>query len=160
MSAIKNTAARAIADVTMGMLLATIDIKASPERVFRAVTSEELTRWWGSDDLYRTTRWSGDVRVGGSWRTEGVGKDGTPFSVQGEFLEVDPPRKLVQTWRYDWDPKGSVTTITWRFEAIDGGTRVIVRHEGFGDAHEACADHAQGWERVLEWLSNNFGGAQ
>jgi uncharacterized protein YndB with AHSA1/START domain len=156
MSTLEHTTARAVADVTRGMLLATIDILATPERVFRAVTSEELTRWWGSEDTYRTTQWSGDVRVGGTWRTEGVGRDGKPFSVHGEFLEVEPPRKLVQTWRYDWDPGDSVTTITWRFEPIAGGTRVVVRHEGFGDAHDACQNHADGWERVLGWLSANF----
>ena len=38
----------------------------------------------------------------------------------------------------------------------DGGTRVTVRHEGFGDAHAACAEHALGWEKVLGWLSLNF----
>lgn len=150
-----NETARAIADVTQGMLLATIDIKAPPERVFRAVTTEELTRWWGSEDLYRTTKYRGDVRVGGTWRTDGISKDGKEFSVEGEFLEVDPPRKMVQTWKYDWDTSGSVTTITWRFEPIEGGTRVIVRHEGFGDLHDACAGHANGWERVLTWLSQN-----
>lgn len=156
MSTLKQPTARAIADVTQGMLLATIDIVATPERVFRAVTSEELTRWWGSEDTYRTTKWSGDVRVGGTWRTEGIGRDGKPFSVHGEFIDVDPPRKLVQTWRYDWDTGDSVTTITWRFEPIEGGTRVIVRHEGFGNAQAACQNHAEGWERVLSWLSGNF----
>jgi uncharacterized protein YndB with AHSA1/START domain len=157
MSGMKTSAARAIADVTRGMLLATIDIAAPPERVFRAVTSEELTRWWGSEDTYRTTRWSGDVRKGGAWRTEGVGRDGKPFAVHGEFLEVDPPRTLVQTWNYDWDTNASTTTITWRFETIPGGTRVVVRHEGFGDAHGACENHANGWERVLGWLGGYTG---
>jgi uncharacterized protein YndB with AHSA1/START domain len=158
MNASKYAAARAIADVNRGMLLATVDIAAPPERVFRAVTSEELTRWWGDADTYRTTRWTGDVRAGGSWRTEGVGRDGKAFAVHGEFLEVDPPRKLVQTWNYDWDANASTTTITWRFEAIPGGTRVIVRHEGFADASDACASHADGWERVLGWLSGYTGG--
>ena len=155
MTARMNETARAIADVSQGMLLATIDIKAAPERVFRAVTTDELTRWWGSDDLYRTTKYTGDVRVGGKWRTDGISKEGQEFSVEGEFLEVDPPRKLVQTWKYDWDPAGSVTTITWRFDAVEGGTRVTVRHEGFGSAHDACASHANGWERVLTWLSQS-----
>lgn len=151
-----KSAAKAVADVTNGMLLATIEIAVPPERVFRAVTSEELVRWWGSADTYRTTKWTGDVRVGGAWRTEGISKDGKPFSVHGEFLEVDPPRRLVQTWRYDWDTGNSVTTITWRFEPTPAGTRVVVRHEGFGDAHAACESHASGWERVLTWLSGNF----
>jgi uncharacterized protein YndB with AHSA1/START domain len=149
----KRGAARAIADVGAGMLLATVDIAAPAERVFRALTSAELLEWWGSADTYRTTRWSGDVRVGGAWSTDGIGADGTPFSVGGEFVEIDPPRKLVQTWRPSWD--GSlVTTITYRLQTLaDGGTRVTVRHEGFGDRAQSCESHAEGWVRVLGWLS-------
>ena len=154
-----HSAAKAVPDVERGMLLATIEIAAPPERVFRAVTSEELVRWWGSADTYRTARWTGDVRVGGAWRADYIPPDGKPFSTQGEFLELVPPHLLVQTWRYvdaDWDTSGTVTTITWRFEPTETGTRVVVRHEGFGAAHAACESHAVGWERVLGWLYDQF----
>lgn len=157
MNALKNSTARAIADVARGMLLATIDIAVPPERVFRAITTAELANWWGAPDLYHVTQFTGDVRVGGAWRSDGVDKDGKPFSVEGEYLEVEPPNTLVQTWRYDWDPTKTVTTITWRLNAIPGGTRVVIRHEGFGDAQDACVGHANGWERVLSWLSQHFG---
>jgi uncharacterized protein YndB with AHSA1/START domain len=152
MNVLRNSVARAIADVKRGMLLATIDIAAPPERVFRAVTSEELTRWWG----FRVTRYGGDIRVGGAWRTEGVGANGKPFVVRGEFLEVERPHKLMQTCRH-WEPRGMVTTLTWHLENITGGTRVIVHHEGFGDAQESCADHADGWEHILNQLSGHVG---
>ena len=157
MTASRYGAARAVADVAQGMLLATIDIAVPAERVFRAIASEEVALWWGSPDLYRVTKWTGDLRVGGTWRSEGVDKDGKPFEVHGEFREVEPPHKLVQTWQYDWDTTHSITTITWRLTSIEGGTRVVIRHEGFGEAHEACASHANGWERVLGWLSLHFG---
>jgi uncharacterized protein YndB with AHSA1/START domain len=143
--------ARAIADLSEGVILATVDIAAPPERVFRAVSSEELTSWWGSAETYRTTKWTGDLRVGGAWRTEGISADGKPFAVGGEFLEIDPPRKLVHTWRPDWDG-GDATTVTYNLEPIAGGTRVTVRHEGFAGRPQSCAGHADGWERVLGWL--------
>lgn len=143
--------ARAVADVAAGMLLATVEIKATPERVFRALASEDIAKWWGSPELYRVTEWSGDVRVGGQWRSRGVDRDGKPFEVSGEYVEVDPPKKLVQTWQPKW-VDGSVTQVTYRLEAIAGGTRVTVRHEGFGDAADACHGHAAGWERVFTWL--------
>ena len=142
--------ARAVADVSNGILLASVEIAASPERVFRALTSDDITRWWGSDDTYRTTNWTGDVRVGGAWVAEGIGRDG-PFSVHGEFLEVEPFHKIVQTWRAAWDGD-HLTTITYRIEPITGGTRVTVRHEGFADRIESCRGHGDGWERVLAWL--------
>lgn len=108
---IKNSA-RAIADAGSGMILATVEIAASPERVFHALTTpDEIVHWWGSDDAYRTTGFTADVRVGGCWHAEGRRADGQPFAMDGEFLEVDFPRKLVQSWKADWH-EGPVTTVT------------------------------------------------
>jgi len=153
MSNSKKSAARAVADVTAGMILATVEIEAPPERVFHALTaSEDIVKWWGSEDAYRTTEWTADVRPGGRWRAGGVSADGSRFSVGGEFLEVDAPHKLVQTWVADWDG-GNTTTITYRIEAIDGGTRITLRHDGFAGRAESCRGHSEGWERVLGWLT-------
>jgi uncharacterized protein YndB with AHSA1/START domain len=150
-----NQTARAIADLTKGTLLATIDIAVPPERVFRALTTEEITRWWGSPGLYHTSEWTADLRVGGRWRAGGRADDGSTFSVEGEYLELDPPRKIVQTWKPDWET-GPATTICYMLEVIDGGTRVTVRHDGFGDRVDSCRGHAQGWERVFTWLQAHF----
>jgi uncharacterized protein YndB with AHSA1/START domain len=150
-TAMKSRTARAVADVTGGLILASVDIAAPIERVFRAISTDEITKWWGSPELYRTTEYTADLRPGGRWRAVGVGADGHSFSVEGEFREVEPPRKIVQTWCPAWDG-GHVTTITYRLEPVEGGTRVTVRHEGFGDRIESCHSHEQGWERVLGWL--------
>jgi uncharacterized protein YndB with AHSA1/START domain len=147
--------ARAVADLGAGNVLATVEIAASPERVFEALTTSELVKWWGSDDTYRTTQWTADLRVGGHWRVDGRGADGSPFSVEGDYLEIDPPRKLVQTWTAAWDG-GNTTTITYRLEPIEGGTRVTLRHEGFAGRTQSCDGHAKGWERVLGWLVSHF----
>ena len=146
--------ARAVADVTSGILLASVEIAASPERVFAALSSQEITKWWGSGETYRTTKWTGHVRVGGEWIAEGIGANG-PFSVRGEYLVVDPPLRLVQTWRAAWD-SDHTTTITYRLEPIAGGTRLTLRHEGFEDRVDACRGHSDGWERVLTWLQQHF----
>jgi uncharacterized protein YndB with AHSA1/START domain/uncharacterized protein YciI len=152
----RKSAARAVADLTAGNVLATVEIAAPPERVFEALTSsEELVKWWGSDDTYRTHKWTADLRAGGHWRAEGRGADGSPFSVEGDFLEIDPPRKLVQTWTAPWDG-GNTTTITYRLEPIEGGTRVTLRHEGFVGRPQSCEGHSEGWERVLGWLGSHF----
>lgn len=144
--------ARAIADLTGGTVLASVDIAAAPERIFRALASEEITRWWGAEGHYRTTGWSGDVRPGGHFRSVGRGSDGSDFSVEGEFLEVSPPTRLVHTWRPDWDG-GSVTTVTFTLALLPGGlTRVTVRHEGFANP-ASCQGHSDGWERVFGWLA-------
>jgi len=143
--------ARAVADLTEGTIVATVEIEAPPERVFRALTTDEIKQWWGSPELYRVTAWTGDPRAGGQWRSVGLGADGAEFSVEGEFVEVVPPRKLVQTWKAPWDGN-NVTRITMRLEPIAGGTRLTLWHSGFSGRPESCGNHTRGWERVLDWL--------
>lgn len=151
-----TNSARAIADAGSGIILATVEIVAPPERVFRALTTpDEIVRWWGSDEAYRMTGWTADLRVGGRWRAEGRGADGQPFAVEGEFLEVDPPHKLVQTWKPGW-LEGQIKTLAYRLEATAEGTRLIVRHEGFARHPEACWSHGDGWLLVLGWLERHI----
>jgi len=148
-------AARAVADVTAGVVLASVEIAVPPERVFQALTTDEITQWWGSAELYRTTQYTADLRPGGKWRTDGIGADGSAFFVEGEFREIDPPRRLVQTWKAAWDGNNE-TLITYSLEPTEGGTRVTVRHEGFADRRDSCRGHGAGWERVLDWLGTHF----
>jgi uncharacterized protein YndB with AHSA1/START domain len=97
MSTINITAARAVADAAEGQLLACVEIEAEPERVFRALTSGEITAWWVRPGVFDTREWSGDVRMGGRWRAAGVSR-GQPYVQEGEFLKIEPPHKLIHTW--------------------------------------------------------------
>jgi uncharacterized protein YndB with AHSA1/START domain len=76
-----------------------IFIAAPPDRVFQAITDpSQLSRWWGQAGVYRITERTADVRPGGKWSSVGVEENGNTFRVEGEYLEVDPPRRLVHTW--------------------------------------------------------------
>src|SRR5215831_11600184 len=155
MTTASTKTARAVADLTEGVILASVEVAAGAERVFRALTDpKELARWWGSSEAYRADEWTADFRVGGRWRARGRNVDGRSFRVEGEFLEIDPPRKVVQSWKPDWDG-GNVTTVTFRLDPIAGGTRVTVKHTGFGERREACKGHSEGWEKVLAWLQKH-----
>lgn len=156
MTAVINPIPRSVADLTTGTIVASVEIAVAPERVFKALTdSTEIVQWWGSADTYRTEAFSADLRVGGRWQARGRAVDGKPYQVEGEILELDPPRRLVQTWIPDWAP-GLKTTLTYRLEAIAGGTRLTVRHEGFGAHRETFEGHTIGWERVLGFLKNHL----
>ncbi len=151
MSKTQNDAARSVADVSEGLVLATVDIAAPIGRVFRALTSpDELPKWWGSADMYQTTKCEADFREGGAWRSEGRGMEGGTFQVGGVYTRIEPPHRLDMTWKPDWETFES--QVSYSLQAVDGGTRVTVRHSGFGDHAQACANHAFGWERVLGWL--------
>jgi uncharacterized protein YndB with AHSA1/START domain len=155
---VPKRAARAIADVSTGTILATVDIDAPPENVFRALTAD-VSQWWGSPETYQVTSYEADVRVGGTWTSKGKGADGKEFSVTGEFVAIDAPHLLVQTWKAVWDG-GNTTTIRYQLDPIPTGTRVTLRHDGFGDRAQSCAGHAEGWERVLGWLGTHLAAAQ
>ena len=143
---------RALANVDGGVVKAEIELAAPPERVFRSLTdASELVAWWGADEMYRTKDWVIDLRPGGKWSTRAVNADGTESTVDGEYLEVDPPRRLVYTWRPSWDDY-AVTTIEYELRPIASGTRLLVTHSGFGDRGTAAAGTGEGWKRVLEWL--------
>ena len=144
--------AHAVADAEQGLVLATVDIAAPPERVFEAlVRSEDVLRWWGHGGAYRTTEWEADVRPGGKWRAGGHMPDGRAYKVEGEFTEVAPPHRLGFTWKPDWDAPNE-TRVTYRLEPLETGTRVTLRHEGFADRAAVCRSHGIGWQRVLGWL--------
>jgi len=146
-------------------VLAEIFIAAPPERVFEAITDpNQLAKWWGASGLYRLTETAADVRPGGKWHSVGLGDDGTPFRVEGEYLEVDPPRRLVHTWTASY--MGTlITTVYWDLQpqTVHGlhpsgprkagtGTLVKLRHEGFAGAPQAAIGHGEGWKRVMGWL--------
>ena len=77
------------------VVTAEIFIAAPPERVFQAITDpSQMPKWWGQQGMYRVTECTGDLRPGGKWSSTGVGADGTPFRVDGEYLEIAPPRLL------------------------------------------------------------------
>lgn len=133
-------------------VLAEIHIAAPPDRVFQAITDpRQLLNWWGQSDKYRHTSWSGDIRPGGSWRSEGVGADGQTYHVTGEYLEVDPPHLLVYTWvaSFTSHPKSFVR---WELKPSAGGTLVNVRHSGFAGAPEEAKKYSGGWPTVLSWM--------
>jgi uncharacterized protein YndB with AHSA1/START domain len=142
--------ARAVADLAEGHVLATVEVAASPERVFRGLTSKEIVEWWVRAGVFNTTEWTGGVRVGGRWRASGIGR-GKSYLLEGEFLEVDPPRKLVHTWHPGGMP-GAPTTVTYLVESLDGGTRITLRHSGF-TSRESCANTCIGWETSFERLA-------
>ncbi len=148
-------AARAVADLSEGNILASVEIAASAERVFQALTSAEIANWWVKPGVFDTREWTGDVRKGGHWRATGFRVDGAPWALEGEFLEVDPPRRLAHTWQTPGSP-GIPSVVTYILEAIEGGTRLTLRHTGVLQA-DACIGACMGWEACLTHLAMNLG---
>src|SRR6478752_5787001 len=98
------------------VVTAEIFIAAPPDRVFQALTDpKQLPKWWGQKGMYRITESKVDLRPGGKWSSVGVGADGTSFSVDGEYIEVEPPRLLVYTWTPSFSEVAG-TVVRWELE--------------------------------------------
>jgi uncharacterized protein YndB with AHSA1/START domain len=145
-----KSSARAVADLAEGVILATVELAVPPERVFAALASKEVVDWWVRPGVFDTREWTGDVRVGGRWKVSGMGR-GAPYAIEGEFLVVDPPRKLVHTWHPPGKPEAA-STVSYSLQAIDGGTRLTLRHTGI-TAPDVCANTGIAWETSLERLA-------
>jgi uncharacterized protein YndB with AHSA1/START domain len=133
------------------IIVESIEIEAPPERVFAAwVDPEQLVEWWGDSETYHVTRFESDNRVGGKWVSHGKSINGKPFSVEGEYLQFDPPTRLVMTWQSDWAADGR-TVVDLEFKPTAKGTLLTVKHTGFG-SDESTQNHRNGWHRVTGWL--------
>jgi uncharacterized protein YndB with AHSA1/START domain len=132
-------------------IVSEISISAPIDRVFRAITDPaQVVQWWGQAGVYRCSEFQSDLRAGGRWRSAGVGGDGRAFEVKGEYLEVDPPRLLVQTWIASWTGEAEAI-VRWELESTKQGTLVRIRHTGLA-AHPGLAESYSGWPRMLGWL--------
>jgi uncharacterized protein YndB with AHSA1/START domain len=144
----------AVTDAALGVVRAVVEVAAPPEKVWRALTDpKELEVWWGSGDAYQTFDWKSDLRPGGgrSCRARAPGREELS-TVEGEYVTVEPPRLLEFTWRASWDPHGE-TRVRMELDPVPAGTRVTVIHSGFGEDAKRTGGYADGWTRVLGWLS-------
>jgi uncharacterized protein YndB with AHSA1/START domain len=146
--------ARAVADLAGGLVLASVEIGAPAKRVFRALSSEEVIHWWVRSGVFDTRQWTGDLRVGGRWSASGVAM-GKPYSLEGEFTVVEAPRRLAHTWKSVGSPEAP-TTVSYRLDEVEGGTRVTLHHTGFSIT-EVCMNTAIGWETSFDRLAQLLG---
>lgn len=145
----------AVADSALGVVRAVMEVAASPEKVFSALTDpKQLEKWWGSDDMYRTFDWVSDLRPGGVRTCQARSPKGGELStVKGEYVVVDPPKLLEFTWLASWEPGSTPTKVRVELDPVPAGTRVTVVHSGFGgDEQKRQGGYAEGWTRVLDWL--------
>lgn len=126
-----------------------IDIEATPERVFEfLVTDAGMTSWMG--------QWASlDPTPGGQFAVDIAG-----YPARGMFLEVDPPRRVTVSWGFAGSeslPPGA-STVSFELTPISVGTRVEVVHTDLPE--DDVPGHAAGWTHFLPRLSRAAAGEQ
>jgi uncharacterized protein YndB with AHSA1/START domain len=112
-----------------------VSIKATAQAIWDAITNPEWNRRYGyhSPSEY-------ELRPGGAFRTLASAEmrqhGGPEVIIDGEVIESDPPRRLVQTWRPLWDAETlaeGAKRLTWEIvPAGDGVCTLTVTHEVAG----------------------------
>jgi len=123
-----------------------IYIKTTPERLWEAITDSELRR-----------KYNFGMGVVSDWtpgsRYEAVHASAPAPLAEGENLEIDPPRRLVQSFTALWsdDVKSEGTSrVTWEIEPVGDSCRLTVTHD---QLREGANDELYGgWPMILSGL--------
>ena len=119
-----------------GVVEVSVYIAAQPETVFPYFTDPgRYVQWMGTGAALEPV-------PGGCYRV--LMRDGVEAA--GQFVEVDPPNRLVFTWGWTHDravPPGT-TRVVVTLQAEHGGTRVVLRHYGL-PSDDQCEHHRKGW---------------
>jgi uncharacterized protein YndB with AHSA1/START domain len=123
-----------------------IYIKTTPEKLWEAITNPELRAKynfgvgvesdWAAGSHYESAHPSAGIRI-----------------AEGENVEVDPPRRLVQTMTALWsdDVKAEGTSrVTWEIEPVEDSCRLQVTHDQLREG--ANNQLYGGWPMILSGL--------
>lgn len=106
-------------------------IAASPEEIYLALTTEITARLWTGDEVQI------DARPGGQFSMW----DG---SIVGEFIDLEPSKKIVQQWYFGEQAEKSVVTI--KLHDHKKGTSMEISHSNIPD--ESFEEIEEGWNDV------------
>ncbi len=123
-----------------------IYIRTSPERLWQAITDPEVRARYQFGARIESD-WTG----GSSYRVTHSAAAGA--LVEGENLEIDPPRRLVQSYRAAWDDEvaaAGTSRVTWEIGPVGDSCRLTVTHDQLPvDADEHLYG---GWPMILSGL--------
>jgi uncharacterized protein YndB with AHSA1/START domain len=123
-----------------------IYIKTTPERLWEAITDSEMRQVY-TFGVGITSDWTPGSRY------EAVHPQAGITISEGENLEVDPPRRLVQSFNALWsdDVKAEPTSrVTWEIEPIGDSCRLTVTHDQLRE--DANDEIYGGWPQILSGL--------
>ena len=128
----------------------TIYIASTPEKVWEALTTAELSRQYFFGNAVEV-----DLKVGGAFIVRAP--DGS-LHIGGEVFECDPPRKLTVTFNVNWPAlieKLGPTLVTYEIEPAGSAVRLTMT-----ESHDRPIDDdvlsggRQGWPAILSSLKS------
>ena len=101
------------------------EFDAPRDLVFKAYTTPELVKRWWAGRRGNVTLAEIDLRVGGQWRYVMIANEGFEVAFHGEYQEIVPNERLVNTEVFEGAPEAGAALVTCTFEDIqEGRTRL------------------------------------
>jgi uncharacterized protein YndB with AHSA1/START domain len=133
MSAMTTSHTAVVTLPTGTQILITREFAAPKHLVYRACTEPELIRRWWSGERGEVTSIEVDLRVGGRWRYVMTAHGGFEVAFHGEYQEIVPNERVVNTEAYEGipNPDEQAATSTSTFTEHDGRTTmtILVQHK-------------------------------
>ena len=126
-------------------------VRVTPERAFAAWTDpRQVMQWWGPTGVTCPEAHI-DLRVGSEYGIANQFADGRVIWIRGTFEAIEPPHRLVYSWRLDGEPhEGLAERVTVTFEPRHGNsTEIVVLHERVANAQRRRS-HEAGWAGCLD----------
>jgi uncharacterized protein YndB with AHSA1/START domain len=123
-----------------------IYIRTTPERLWEAITDGDIR-----SKYHFGNRVSSDWTPGSRFEMSHPGAEG--LLGEGENLEVDPPRRLVQSMTALWSDEAEsegTSRITWEIEPVGDSCRLTVTHDQLREG--ASSELYGGWPMILSGL--------
>ena len=123
-----------------------IYIRTTPERLWQAITDPSIR-----EKYHFGVRAESDWTPGSAYALVHPGSDGS--LAEGENLEVDPPKRLVQSMNVLWsdEAKAEATSrVTWEIEPVGDSCRLTVTHDQLSES--APEEIYGGWPMILSGL--------
>jgi uncharacterized protein YndB with AHSA1/START domain len=107
-------------------ILITREFDAPRHLVWHAYTTPELVSKWWPGERGEMRSCEIDFRVGGAWRYVMVASGGYEVAFHGEFREIVPNEKIVNTEVFEGAPEGGAALVTVTFSETDGRTTLAM----------------------------------
>ncbi|MET1064128.1 MAG: SRPBCC domain-containing protein [Arthrobacter sp.] len=132
-------------------------LDAPPEEIFRMLTQPtELLKWWGPRG-FKIPEAELNLTEGGRYRFSMTPPEGKPFHLSGEFLEIDPPWRLVYTFHWEEPTPDDRDTVVDLSLGSTGEATLLVLSQGPFLTEERVALHRDGWTESFEKLQAVLG---
>jgi uncharacterized protein YndB with AHSA1/START domain len=128
-------------------------LRATREDVFAAWTDPARLRAWFGPPGSPVLQLDGDLEPGGAYRLVLADPRGGERVLEWTFREIDPPSRLVYSWRW-LSGSADPSTVVVEFTDLGDRTRVSVEHTGLPPS--ARDIHESGWIGCLDSLAGQY----